>query len=119
MSERPINGGLRGSALLRAVYAELYLSLGELYSPKDLLIAAQKLIQISGEEYSDRTFQDEVHFSGYYTRDVDFMIKHRPWSIVEYEVGAVEFEEEERFSRFHSENRLKYYHNPDRYYHRG
>lgn len=110
---------LRGSALLRAVYAELHLSLGELYSPKALLIAAQKLIAVSEEEYTSKLYQDEVRFSGYYTREVDLMIKNKPWSLLEYEPSSLELEDERIHEQSYSGIHLKRYHNPDRYFHRG
>lgn len=110
---------LGGNSLLRAVYAELQLSLGELFSPKDLLLAAQKLIDISKSEYADGSFQDEIPHNGYYTRDVDHMIKHHPWVVAEHEDNSTEFYEDENYRYRQFESRVRHYHNPDRYYHRG
>ena len=119
MNRQSSRGVLGGNSLLRAVYAELHLSLGELFSPKDLLVAAQKLIDISTSEYSDSSFQDEIRHNGYYTRDVDHMIMNQPWVVAGHEDNCTEFYEDENDRHRQSESRVKRYHNPDRYFYRG
>ncbi len=79
-----VAGGARGAELLRQVYAELYACLGQQYSPAELLKAAQGLIDLRNQEYTDRTYQEELHYSGYYSHAVDRMIE-RPWLLLENE----------------------------------
>ena len=108
-----------GPGLLREVYAELQFALGSSFSPKELLIAAQKLIEISSAEYSDSTFQDGISYPGYYSRDVDFMINHQPWCLVEYECNCLDFDEERYRDGYRAQQKLRQYYYPDTYFHRG
>ena len=108
-----------GPGLLREVFAELQFALGGAYSPKELLIAAQKLIEISSAEYSDSTFQDGIRNPGYYSRDVDFMINHQPWCLVENECSCLDFDDDKYLDRYRAQQKLRHYHYPDTYFHRG
>lgn len=69
----------RGLGLLRQVYAELYLQLGDRFSPSELLQAAQTLIDVSRDEYGDTLFKEGRLSSGYYSLAVDEMLEKRPW----------------------------------------
>lgn len=114
MDRQSSRGVLRGNSLLRAVYAELHLSLGQIFSQKDLLIAAQKFIDISKSEYAEGSFQDEIQYNGYYSRDVDYMITNQPWVVTEHEDNCTDFDEDGVWTRRSQDSRVKRYHNPDR-----
>ena len=84
------SGRSKGMALLREVYAELYEVLGQLYSPREILIAAQKLIDIYSAEYSDQIYEGSPHYATEYSRPVDNMIEIHPWSVLHLGSGLVD-----------------------------
>jgi len=109
----------RGLELLRQVYAELHRCLGDEYSPTELLRAAQALIDVNKSEYSSKTFQDGVQHSGYYSHPVDSMISDFPWTLVENELRLDNLTDERLQNNPNILHRLRYFYNPDPYYHRG
>lgn len=74
-----------GLGLLTRVYEELYLHLGEEFSPADLLKAAQTLIDVTSEEYGINEYSDSPARDGYFSAETDKMIKNQPWLIFERE----------------------------------
>ena len=89
------NGGrTRGLELLRRVYDELYLNLGEDYSAVELLKAAQTLIDVTEEEYGLDTYQDANDHPGYYSFAVDNMIVSRSWWILQNERSRDDFSDD-------------------------
>ena len=74
-----------GLALLTQVYEELYLQLGEDYSPAELLKAAQVLIDVTSEEYGSDEYSDSPTKDGYFSAATDRMITNQPWLILERE----------------------------------
>jgi hypothetical protein len=109
----------RGLELLRQVYAELHRCLGDEHSPAELLRAAQALIDVSNAEYSSKSFQDGIHHPGYYSHPVDAMISEYPWILLENELRCDNLTDERLECSPNVLRRLKYFYNPDRYYHRG
>lgn len=96
----------RGVELLRQVYAELYACLGDVYSSVELLRAAQSLIDLRNQEYSAKTYQDELHYSGYYSHAVDSMIE-RPWLLLENELGCDNLGDERLALNVQAQQRLR------------
>lgn len=108
----------RGLDLLRQVYAELYLQLGDRFSPAELLQAAQTLIDVSRDEYGNTLFKEGRLSPGYYSYAVDEMLGKRPWWPLENERLAQSGEErlaqDER-----AQQRLKHFFGPNTYFKRG
>ena len=73
-----------GLNLLQQIYAELYHELGEDYSPKELLSAAQHFIDAIQQEREVNEIGSR-HFAGYFSYDTDIIITNRPWLVYEYE----------------------------------
>lgn len=118
--QRDVKNRARGGLeLLRQVYAELHRCLGDEYSPAQLLRAAQGLIDVSNSEYSSETYQDGIHYSGYYSRPVDSMMQHSAWVLLENESRCDNLTDERLEKDVNAVRRLHAMHNPDRYYHRG
>lgn len=113
------SGRSKGMALLREVYAELYEVLGQLYSPREILIAAQKIIDIHSSEYSDQIYEESPHYATEYSRSVDSMIAIHPWSVLQLEFRCDNLGDERLSYDDSSLLRLKRYYNPDTYLHRG
>lgn len=109
----------RGLALLRQVYAELFAQLGDIYSPAELLVAAQTLIDVSSDEYTSKTYQDTLAYPGYYSYSVDMMISERPWFLLANEMRCDNLGDDRFAADENLKNRLRRFHNPDRYFHRG
>lgn len=109
----------RGFALLRQVYAELFAQLGDIYSPSELLIAAQTLIDVSSDEYITQTYQDALSYPGYYSFAVDTMISQRPWLLLSNELRCDNLGDDRFAADENLKSRLSRLHNPDRYFHRG
>lgn len=109
----------RALDVLRRVYAELYLHLSEEYSPAELLLAAQTLIDVTDEEYGLKTYQDGVSHPGYFSYDVDSMIRNRPWVLLENESRCDNLDDERLALNSHAKHKLRSLYNPDKYYHRG
>lgn len=103
----------RGLDLLRQVYAELHRCLGDDYSPSELLRAAQSLIDISNTEYTNETFQDGIHYSGYYSRSVDAMIEGNPWLVY---ITEGRHDDDPLSSPFDVTQRLRRLYKPDRFH---
>ncbi|MFZ4380924.1 MAG: hypothetical protein ACOYO0_03020 [Sandarakinorhabdus sp.] len=80
------NRSARGFELLKQVYGELYHQFGEDYSAEELLKAAQVLIGVTREEYVSEGYEDMQSYSGYFSRDTDYMILHQSWRILEVEI---------------------------------
>lgn len=112
-------GPARGATLLRDVYAELYASLGQIYSPREILIAAQRIIDIHSLEYSDELYQEGSHSDTEYSKPVDLMILNRPWSVLRLEQRCDNLEDQRFESNNHGRYKLKRFYNPDVYLHRG
>lgn len=108
-----------GLALLRQVYEELYSQLGDDFSPAELLKAAQTLIDITNEEYSVELFQDGQLHPGYYSYEVDRMIKNRYWWPLSVEDNALDEQDDMQDYRLERAQWLKQIYNPDPYFHRG
>lgn len=61
-------GSLRGTRLLSAIFGELAGALSEEeISTAELLEAAQKLIELSKNEYIGKEDKDSAHYSGYFS----------------------------------------------------
>lgn len=99
-------GRARGLELLRQVYAELHACLGDQYSSAELLKAAQSLIDIRNREYSTSTYQDIVHYAGYYSYSVDTMIE-RPWLLLENEMRCDNLGDERLALNAYAQERLR------------
>lgn len=117
--EKKGNTRARGLELLRQVYSELHRCLGDEYSPSELLRAAQSLIDVSNSEYSSKTFQDGIHHPGYFSHPVDMMISDHSWMLLENELRCDNLTDERLAYDPNVLRRLKYFYNPDPYYHRG
>ena len=74
-----------GPEMLRQVYAELYRHLCDLYTPGEILLAAQKLIDVSNDEYSDPSYRSAAYHPNYYSYDVFSAISYQPWCLLEME----------------------------------
>jgi hypothetical protein len=103
----------RGLELLRQVYAELHQCLGDDYTASELLRAAQSLIDISNIEYASETYQDGIHYPGYYSNPVDVMIASRPWSVYAAEGGH---DDDPLLPPDEVAQRLRRLHRPDRFH---
>jgi len=102
----------RGLDLLRQVYAELYVHLGDRFSPADLLQAAQTLIDVSRDEYGNSLFQADHLYSGYYSLAVDVMIQKRPWWPLENECCSDQYDDEIGEYDYRTEQALKRFFGP-------
>ncbi|WP_156405510.1 hypothetical protein [Sphingomonas sp. Root710] len=109
----------RGFDLLRQVYDELYTHLSDDFSPAELLKAAQTLIDVTNEEYSNQTYQDGRTNPGYFSYDVDRMILDRSWWALENESINDDLGDERFYMDFKAVYCLRQYYNPERYLHRG
>jgi hypothetical protein len=112
-------GRSRGLDLLRSVYAELYAELGDTFSPGELLKAAQALIEVTRDEYSAKKYQDGVHHRGYYSHEVDTMVRENAWHLMWHERRCDNLGDERLESDQNSMRRLRELYYPDPYYHRG
>jgi len=74
-----------GLGLLVKVYEELYLQLGEDFSPDELLRAAQTLIDVTADEHITSGQSDGIRQDGYFSADTDSMIRRSPWLVCERE----------------------------------
>jgi len=110
------SGGLE---LLRQVYEELYNHLREEFSPAEILRAAQTLIDVTDQEYSDKRYQDGSLHPGYYSFAVDRMILHREWWVLLTELSSDNLTDERLSENHNAKMKLKRFYNPDPYYHRG
>jgi hypothetical protein len=113
------NTRARGLELLRQVYAELHRCLGDDYSPAEILRAAQAVIDVSSEEYSSKKYEDGVRHRGYYSHEVDTMIRESPWWLLMHESRCDNLGDERFSYNPNVVQRLKWYYNPDPYDHRG
>lgn len=111
--------GRSGPSLLREVYAELYAVLGQIYSPREILIAAQKIIDINALEYFDQQYQESPHYSTDYSKAVDLMIRYHPWKVFRIEQRCDDLADERFSADEFARMDLKKYYNPDKYLHRG
>jgi hypothetical protein len=111
-----LSGRARGLELLKQVYAELHWSLGDVYSPAELLRAAQSLIDVSNSEYSSKTYQDGVHYPGYYSYAVDTMIEQNPWAVFANEGRADNLDDDRFAANWNAVQRLLRLYNPDAYH---
>ena len=109
-------GGLN---LLRQVYDELYHQLGAEFSPAELLLASQTLIDVTKAEYGSESYQDGQLHPGYYSFDVDHMINNQHWWLLKVEQAAIDVNDDEISLPFGRPDALKKYYNPDVYLHRG
>ena len=109
-------GGLN---LLRQVYDELYHQLGDEFSPAELLLASQTLIDVTKAEYGLESYQDGQLHPGYYSFDVDHMINNQHWWLLKVEQAAIDVNDDEISLPFGRSDALKKYYNPDVYLHRG
>ncbi len=108
-----------GLELLRKVYDELYVQLGDEFSPAELLRAAQTLIDVTKEEYGLESYQDGQIHPGYYSFEVDHMIARRQWWLLGIEAMAIDAQEESFTTAREDTHNLKRFYNPDPYYPRG
>lgn len=115
----PSNVRRGGASLLREVYAELYASLGQIYSPREILIAAQKIIDIHALEYSSQQYDESLHHATEYSSAVDLMIRHHPWKVSGLERRCDNLADERFNADEIATRQLKRYYNPDKYLHRG
>ena len=109
---------LRGFALVRQIYDELYTELSEEFSAAELLRAAQMLIETAREEYGDSSFQDGHLHPGYYSFPVDRMIGKQDWWILGVEAMALDQFDDYTSPRSQSLAKLREFYNPEPYDHR-
>ena len=69
----------RGFDILRRVYDELYTHLNDEFSPAELLLAAQTLIDVTNAEYVDSNLDNNQHHYGYFSYPVDTIMTKSPW----------------------------------------
>lgn len=68
-------------ALFRLVYAELEANAPDDVSPRELLMAAQTLIEITDEEYGLERYKERGWVANYFSRAVDKFISSAGWSL--------------------------------------
>jgi hypothetical protein len=107
----------RGLDLLRQVYGELYIQLGDRFSAAELLQAAQTLIDVSHDEYGDTLFKEGRLAPGYYSYAVDEMLGKRPWWPLENE-RLGESSEDRLAQDERAQQTLKHFFGPNSYYKR-